>query len=253
MRYDEIFDPAIKEAGLTPYRVDRDASVSIPINQIEQGIRAADVCFVEISEDNPNVWFEFGLAIAAKKELVIVCDAEKRARFPFDVQHRKIIRYSTKAPSAFETLKREIVEALGHCVERTNSQAAIEAVSPLKPKDGLTEHEIVFLATLASETEGLEGSVSHWIIRNRMEKLGYTSVGTLIAARKLVAGRFIEQLTATDHDGDTFSAYRLLDGGLDWMIENEGKLVLKSPPTTPPKSQPQVASRANIIDDDIPF
>jgi hypothetical protein len=37
-RYAEIFEPAIKNAGFEPYRVDKDASVRIPIADIEKGI-----------------------------------------------------------------------------------------------------------------------------------------------------------------------------------------------------------------------
>jgi hypothetical protein len=38
-RYDEIYRPAITEAGFEPYRVDRDPGASIPIANIESGIR----------------------------------------------------------------------------------------------------------------------------------------------------------------------------------------------------------------------
>ena len=55
-RYDDIFEPAIKNADLEPYRVDRDPSVSIPIDDIETGIRRSELCLAEITTDNPNVW-----------------------------------------------------------------------------------------------------------------------------------------------------------------------------------------------------
>jgi hypothetical protein len=72
-RYEDVFEPAIKDAGLEAYRVDRDPGVSIPIDQIESGIRGAQVCLADVTLDNPNVWFELGFAIAAKREVVIVC------------------------------------------------------------------------------------------------------------------------------------------------------------------------------------
>ena len=34
-RYEDVIVPAITEAGLEPYRVDRDPSVNIPIDEIE--------------------------------------------------------------------------------------------------------------------------------------------------------------------------------------------------------------------------
>jgi len=55
-RYDDVFAPAIIDTGLEPYRVDRDPGVSIPIHDIETGIRKSDICLAEITTDNPNVW-----------------------------------------------------------------------------------------------------------------------------------------------------------------------------------------------------
>lgn len=40
-RFDDVFAPAVKDAGLEPYRVDRDAGAGIPIVDIERGIRDA--------------------------------------------------------------------------------------------------------------------------------------------------------------------------------------------------------------------
>ena len=84
-RYEDVFVPAIADAGLDPYRVDRDPAVAIPIDEIEQGIRRADVCLADISMPNPNVWFEIGYAIAAGKPVVLVCSHDPSRRFPFDI------------------------------------------------------------------------------------------------------------------------------------------------------------------------
>ena len=54
-RFVDIFAPAIKAAGLEPYRVDQDPAVEIPIDAIEDRIKAASVCLAEITTDNPNV------------------------------------------------------------------------------------------------------------------------------------------------------------------------------------------------------
>jgi len=107
-RYEDIFVPAIAAAELEPYRVDRDPRVSIPIEEIEAGIRASDACLADITKDNPNVWYELGYAIASQKEVVLVCSKERASKFPFDVQHRTIIHYSTDSPRDFEELKERI-------------------------------------------------------------------------------------------------------------------------------------------------
>jgi len=52
-RFADVFRPAIEGAGLEAYRVDKDPAASIPINEIEQGIRGASVCFADVTMDNP--------------------------------------------------------------------------------------------------------------------------------------------------------------------------------------------------------
>ena len=54
-RYDDVFAPAIQDAGLEPYRVDRDPSVSIPIDDIESGIQNSELCLAEITTVDSNL------------------------------------------------------------------------------------------------------------------------------------------------------------------------------------------------------
>ena len=122
-RYKDVFAPAIKDAALEPYRVDRDPSVDVPIEDIERGIEGSGVCLAEISTDNPNVWYELGYAIAMKRAVVLVCSDERTAKYPFDVHHRKVIQYSTQSLSDFETVRSKITERLKAVLKK---QAEIE-------------------------------------------------------------------------------------------------------------------------------
>ena len=109
-RFTDIFEPAIKAAGLEAYRVDRDPSVRIPIEQMEEGIKLAKICFAEITLDNPNVWYELGFAFASGKDVVMV--TEERQNFPFDIQHRQVINYKTTSKSDYEKPELNIKEKL---------------------------------------------------------------------------------------------------------------------------------------------
>jgi len=111
-RYDSIFKPAINAACIEPYRVDHDPSVSLPIQEIESGIRNSTICFADISTDNPNVWFELGFALAIPKEVVIICSDERKTKYPFDVQHRTITKYATGSPQDFNELEKKITERI---------------------------------------------------------------------------------------------------------------------------------------------
>src|SRR4051794_39498206 len=108
-RFEDTIAPAILAAGLEPYRVDRDPSASIPIERIEEAIKRCQACVADISTNNQNIWFELGFAIAAEKPVVLLSLDEPNKRFPFDVQHRHIIRYRTESPRDFQKLHDEIV------------------------------------------------------------------------------------------------------------------------------------------------
>ncbi len=100
----EIFEPAIRKADFSAYRVDKDLSVRIPIYEIEKVISESAICFAEITTDNPNVWYELGYAFACGKDVVMVCSDERQGKFPFDIRHRQVILYNTSSPSDFTTL-----------------------------------------------------------------------------------------------------------------------------------------------------
>jgi nucleoside 2-deoxyribosyltransferase len=80
--------------------------------QIEEGIRTAQACVADISKDNPNVWFELGLAIASGKPVVLIAQDDPARKFPFDVQHRHIIRYRTESTRDFANLATDITTRL---------------------------------------------------------------------------------------------------------------------------------------------
>ncbi len=130
-------------------RVDRDPTVSIPIEDIEAGIRNAEVCLAEITTDNPNVWFELGFAIASQRDVVLVCSSERKSRFPFDIQHRSIIRYDTESSSDFEALKNRITERLRAILSKEERILQATKLSPVAEVEGLAQHEMVTLVAIA--------------------------------------------------------------------------------------------------------
>ncbi|MFD2933897.1 3'-5' exonuclease family protein [Spirosoma flavum] len=50
-KFADIFEPAIIKAGFDAYRIDKDLSVRIPIDEIEKGISESAICFAEITAD----------------------------------------------------------------------------------------------------------------------------------------------------------------------------------------------------------
>ncbi len=64
-----------------PYRVDRDPSVVVPIEDVEKGIAPSHAALADISLDNANIWYEVGYAQASPAPLVVICTPDREG-FP---------------------------------------------------------------------------------------------------------------------------------------------------------------------------
>ncbi len=243
-RYEDTFSIAIRNAGLEPYRVDQDPKVSIPIQDIENGIRDAKICFAEITQDNPNVWFELGYAISAGKEVVMVCASERKTKFPFDVQHRSIIRYDTESASDYEKLKERITARLNALILKDKTLPQISELAKLKRIEGLEQHEIVFLAAMAENLDHPEDHVTAYQIKNDMEKSGFTKVAATLALKSLLQKNLVFSDKYQEWNTEPYIGFSFTETGWNWVLENQSQFLLKKPTSKPDFSD---------FKDDIPF
>lgn len=227
-RFDDVVSPAIVEAGLSPYRVDRDPSVTVPIASIETGIREAAACVVDVSTDNPNVWFELGFALACGTPVVLICSSERQTRFPFDIQHRHIIIYRTDSSSDFDKLKSEISVRLRAALAK---ESKVQSLSPsaLRETEGLEPHEIAALVIIAESDLDPDSHPSASALKQDMLKAGFNELATVLAVNALRAKRLVEGTKVQGYN-EPYFGFRLLEGGTQWLMENRGRLVLTRPP-----------------------
>jgi hypothetical protein len=226
-RYEDVFAPAIKDAGLEPYRVDRDPGVSVPIDDIESGIKNALLCFAEITSNNPNVWFELGFAIAASKEVVLVCAEERKDHFPFDVQHRSIIKYKTGAPQDYRELQLKITERITALLKKREQIGRASSISPIKDTEGLSQHEIVALVTIMQNRFISSNPVSPWTVKSDMNAAGFTDIAITLAVKLLCQKGLVADMEWRDEDGSPYTAYATTEAGEKWLLDNQGLLELK--------------------------
>ena len=251
--YEEVFKPAIEKSGFIPYRVDQDPSASIPIESIEREISASDACFVELTEDAPNVWFELGYSIAREKPLCLVCSTS-REKFPFDVQHRKIIRYPNQSlPGDFDKLRKEIEDRLASILKndvtlQQNAEAA-KALSVGPTVSGLRSHELLAL-TIIFQNQFVSESTG-WSLKQEMERSGFLAVASSLAIAGLKRMGFVDIQTREDQNGEPFSVYCATLQGEDWLIAHQDELNLQVEKRSP---KPTISyADQGITDDDIPF
>lgn len=242
-RYKGVYVPAIVAAGYDPYRVDHDPSVSVPIESIETGIRNAVVCLADISENNPNVWYELGFALATGKQVVMVCK-EGRVKFPFDIQHRTIITYRTESPSDFDKLGADITAKIKAYVEKAEVLQAMSEKDEFVPVAGLSPVELRVVAILAG-VHDIDGLTPIHSAKDDAERAGVTDVGFNLGLRKLLSKKLVEYGDLSDrYNGNEYSGIGLTEKGWQWVEDNEALFVLHRQPNRP---------RMADADDSIPF
>jgi hypothetical protein len=241
-RFTDIFEPAIKKAGFEPYRIDKDLSVRIPIDEIEKGISDSAICFAEVTTDNPNVWYELGFAFACEKDVVMVCSDERTGKkFPFDIQHRHIIEYNTSSKSDFETLEDIITRKINALQQKTQTVKKLNT-TPVVDTEGLKSHEIALLILITNNSFSNEDSISVYYLKDEMNKSGYTDIATGVGIRTLTKNGMIETFKDMDYNNNEYIACKLTEKGENWMLTNQDQLQFRKQP----KSQEKII-------DDLPF
>ncbi len=242
-RYNDTFEPAIKGAGLEPYRVDRDPSVRIPIEQIEEGIKSAKICFAEITSDNPNVWYELGFAFAIGKDVVMV--TEERQTFPFDIRHRQIINYKTTTRTDYVKLELNIKDKL---IALLGKQLSVKQIidNPIKDSEGLKPHEVTMLLLIIENQITNEDSVSVYSLKDYMDKAAYKPIATSMAIRELQRKGLIETFKEySNYNNEEYLACKLTVSGEEWVINNQENIEFSK--------NPKSVNNIKDDDDDLPF
>jgi hypothetical protein len=235
-RFKDTYEPALKECGVEAYRVDQDINSVIPIEDIDTHIRDSDLCLADITTDNPNVWFELGLAIAYNdRSVILICSTERTTKFPFDVQHRAIIQYSTEAPSDFEALKQQIILKTKALLQMATAKNISNKKSP-HLVENLDSYEISILTAIATNTDNPKDGVSAWTIKDGIEKDGFTKMAFTLGVTKLMGIDFLISNIDSDQNGNDYSCYSLTDKGMQWLMDNKENLILEKHPAPSQKN-----------------
>ena len=243
-RFDDICKPALKRAGLDAYRVDRDPNADVLIDTIEERISKAAMCLADITSDNPNVWYELGFAFAVERPVILICSANRNDKFPFDIQHRKVIRYRTESSSDFEKLGAQITEKADAILAKSLSIKKVAETENVAPTEGLHHHEVLVLAILAGDAIIPESTTHINSLKHDAEKAGLTSVGFGLALRRLRKRNFAKTTELESEEGYGFyMAVQLTEFGWQWIEKHDDLFILHK----------NERLNSPSLDDDIPF
>ncbi len=122
--YSMIIKPAVTAAHLDVKRGDSLFTPTPIMGDVWKMIQDADVLVAELTDKNPNVFYELGLGHAIGKPIVLI--SETIDDVPFDLQQLRVILYDKDDPTWGNKLKTSITTALQETL-----QTPVEAVPPM--------------------------------------------------------------------------------------------------------------------------
>ena len=111
--YLEIYKPICTELGFYCWRVDEISRPGSITKDIVQGIVDSDIVIADLTWNNPNVFYELGIAHTLNKKTIMTC--QKNEVIPFDVSNYRVIIYQHTllgSKELAENLKKSISEIL---------------------------------------------------------------------------------------------------------------------------------------------
>lgn len=93
--YAELLKPALESAGLEVFRADEEQRAGDIRKDMFQELLIADLVVVDLTLDNPNVWYELGVRHALRARGVILVQGPRPTQ-PFDIYTDRKRRYSLK-------------------------------------------------------------------------------------------------------------------------------------------------------------
>lgn len=139
--YSSIYCPAIEAAGLEPHRADDLYRPSTIVHDIWDYTNKAKIVVADLTEKNPNVLYELGLAHALAKPAILV--AESIEDIPFDLRALRVIDYEKNAPDWGDVLRDKIETSIRE-VLASPLDSVLPAFLEVKATTGkkrITEHE----------------------------------------------------------------------------------------------------------------
>jgi len=94
--YTQLIRPTLEMAGFEPFRADEETTSGDILTDMFQELLLADLCLVDMSIDNANVFYELGIRHAFRRRGIVHIQAG-RAYMPFDIFNVRTIPYHVTA------------------------------------------------------------------------------------------------------------------------------------------------------------
>lgn len=176
MIYEDVFCPAIEQAGYTPFRADDSFASNLIQEKIVREIIESPMALCDLSTRNPNVLFELGIRQAFDLPVVLV--QEEGTERIFDIGNINTLNYDKnmqyrKIVEAQENIKSAIIET-ENPTNGVNSIIKLLQVSKAQMPDqpNMTELDEIkmLINSMRNEVEAIRNEVK---IQERIQTVWY--------------------------------------------------------------------------------
>lgn len=206
--YDLVFRPACHAQGLECWRVDELATPGSITTDIVHGIMDADLIIADLTAQNPNVFYELGIAHAFSKHVITVCQSTEDV--PFDVRSYRVLAYSQSLSGAARLrgeLERAIKDVLS--ADRSPGNPVLDALALRNRQQ----------ARSVGPDAGHAGSASPFAAQIR-EALIEKAVGKITSALKRIAS------TTSKYESVIISAPGRKNVYVQFLADKKGKSMI---------------------------
>ena len=165
--FKEVYVPAIESAGFKAVRADDFYRPGNIVNDIWNCTKNSELILADLTDKNPNVFYELGLANAITKPAILITATMEDV--PFDLRSLRVIEYNKSFPNWGEILKDKISRAIKETIkspEEAIPPTFLETKSTKKLSVSSDSKEIL---KIRSELESLKREVRTYPFRREVD------------------------------------------------------------------------------------
>lgn len=105
-KFELIFEPSLKEAGYEVTRADKIGTPGSISREIVSNVINSDLVIADVTDENPNVFYELAIRNAAKKPVIIFRGVNQP--MPFDIYDKRAIDVDRNQPRIWENANKAL-------------------------------------------------------------------------------------------------------------------------------------------------
>lgn len=214
--FSHIVKPALEDCGLYAIRGDSLYRPTTIVDDIWQGIRDAKLLIAELTDRNPNVFYELGLAHAISKPVILISRSIEDV--PFDLRSIRVLVYDKDHPEWGSKLRANLIKAIKEVLKNPTSAIPSTFKTPVKHDTPEEAETLMRLEALESMMHRLSDDLPFY--QNALAE-----PEPIAAQAQLVIGQYVfhkkfgrgEVLEVDSVGGDARAQVNFEKAGVKWL------------------------------------